>query len=181
MTGRVLSVTGHRPDKVGGYDEVTFGYLVATARLCLVFIKPEVVLTGMALGWDMAVAQACFELGIPYTPCIPFKGQECKWCSEQQALYHQLIAAAPCPAVYVSEPPYSPAKMDVRNRYMVDNSEHTLALWSGDPKGGTANCVRYAIKKRRMVSNAWSRLQDLRSGIIDPRRYQSPIYPAVPL
>lgn len=39
---------------------------------------------------------------------------------------------------------YSPAKMQKRNQYMVDHCDVLIALYNGDPKGGTANCVHYA-------------------------------------
>lgn len=37
-----------------------------------------------------------------------------------------------------------------RNKYMVDNSDYVIAVWSGKP-GGTGNTVRYAIKSRKEV------------------------------
>ena len=40
--------------------------------------------------------------------------------------------------------------MNLRNKYMVDNSDLLLAVWNGK-KGGTANTVKYARKKEKEV------------------------------
>ena len=56
--------------------------------------------------------------------------------------------------VFVSEPPYSAEKMQIRNRYMVDwlgdSTGLLIAVWDGSP-GGTANCVNYAKLKCRPI------------------------------
>ena len=41
--------------------------------------RPDAVISGMALGWDQAVARATADLGIPWVAAITFEGQESKW------------------------------------------------------------------------------------------------------
>lgn len=148
----VLSGTGHRPA-----DLLTIGRgiyrdpallerlderLIALAVAALRRYQPERVISGMALGWDMALADAAVRENIPLVAAIPFEGQEGRWRDEQQARFCRLRAAA-AEVVIVSEGSFSAAKMQRRNEWMVDHSSLVLALWSGKT-GGTGNCVRYA-------------------------------------
>lgn len=41
--------------------------------------------------------------------------------------------------------------LEMRNRWMIDHSDAVLAVWSGKPKGGTANAVRYAMKLEKPI------------------------------
>lgn len=156
-TGDVWAVTGHRPDKLpdkaSGYHHAEQEKVVAYAKAVLAYLHPKTVLTGMALGWDTAVAQACAELSIPFVACVPFEGQESKWSEPLRKRYRELLAKAVA-VVVVSPGGYDPKKMHARNAYMVDRSVAVLALWNGTP-GGTAGCVEYAKKKGRAVVNAW--------------------------
>lgn len=45
---------------------------------------------------------------------------------------------------------YHVAKMQKRNRYMVDNSSIVIAVYNGG-KGGTFNCLSYAHKEGRTI------------------------------
>jgi hypothetical protein len=150
----VLAITGHRPDKLGGYDGGTYTSLVSFAKRILGELKPIKVITGMALGWDQAVAQACVELEIPFVAAIPFRGQDSRWPGESQDRYHALLNKA-VEIVTVSQGGYSAQKMQVRNEWMVDHCDVLLALWDGS-SGGTANCVRYAEAKKVPIINVWS-------------------------
>lgn len=54
----IVAGTGHRPNKLGGYGDDVFERLVALARTYLWHMEPWHVISGMALGWDQALAQA---------------------------------------------------------------------------------------------------------------------------
>lgn len=150
----ILSVTGHRPDKLGGYHPKAFEELVRIAKVSLDHLLPEHVITGMAMGWDMAIAKACIEKNIPFTAAVPFKGQESRWQPNDQQRYKYFLARAA--SIEITSPGnYAPYKMEVRNRWMVDNSDTVLAMYNGDKEGGTANCVNYAIKRQKTLYNAW--------------------------
>lgn len=153
MTVAILSVTGHRPENLGGYAPVDSSKLRAFARECLVGLRPATVVTGMALGWDTAIAHACVDLGLPFIAAVPFVGQERKWGVTTQQEYRALLNRAQAVRVVCSGG-YHPAKMQHRNEWMVDNSDVLLALWNGS-SGGTANCVRYAQKRNKPTIQAW--------------------------
>ena len=149
----IVAATGHRPGKLGGYSEAAKSRL---RRLATVFLQdgsPDRVVTGMALGWDTAVAEAALLLGIPFTAAVPCDGQDARWPEQTRSHYRQLLLKAAKIEV-VSPGPYSPGKMQARNEWMVDNCDLVLALWNGT-KGGTANCIAYATRRRRPLVNLW--------------------------
>lgn len=158
MDTLTYAFTGHRPNKLGGYSDEVAGKLSALASRWLeeqMDGRKLTVISGMALGWDQAVARAASVLGIPWIAAVPFIGQEGGWPGSSRRQYHHLIGKASRIQV-VCPGGYSPAKMHKRNAWMVDNSDLLVALWDGS-QGGTANCVNYALANRRQVVNLWDR------------------------
>lgn len=154
-----LCGTGHRPKKIvigaqNAYAPAVHQRLVALAAAALERHRPTRVISGMALGWDTALAEAALTLGIPLAAYVPFAGQESLWPPASQTRFNELCAAAAevriiCPGGY------SAAKMQVRNEAMVRDSGLVLALWNGDLSGGTYNCVRFAQQQRVALDNLW--------------------------
>jgi len=151
---KVLAGTGHRPDKLGGYGARVSARLVDLARVVLVKHRPDEVISGMALGWDTALALAAIELGIPLTAAVPFEGQERKWRPEQQEQFRAILALATT-VVIVSPGGYAVWKMQTRNEWMVDRATGVLALWNGSG-GGTGNCIEYARTRHVEIVNLWA-------------------------
>lgn len=142
-----IAVTGHRPDKLGGYDENNPLAIVVKKhiRKVLSFYKDKELITicGMALGIDQWWAEACIELKIPFIAAVPFKGMESKWPEESQKRFYKILGSAK-KVEYVCKPGYGAWKMQVRNEWMVNQSDLLIAYWNGS-EGGTGNCVEYAI------------------------------------
>lgn len=156
----VLAVTGHRPDKLrvgtmDAYDARVYDGLVDFAYGTIEEEAPTLVVTGMALGWDQAVAHACATAGLPFIAAVPFKGQDEKWPPKSRKYYYWLLNQAR-EVRTVSEGGYSVQKLHARNRWMVENADSLLALWNGS-EGGTAGCVRYATKQGKPITNVWGR------------------------
>lgn len=149
----IVCGTGHRPDKLGGYSHKVFYDLVDLAKVNFNVTKPDIVISGMALGWDMALATAAYSFGIPFIAAIPFAGQEQRWSSEEKLRYYDLLAKSTS-KVYTSKGGYSNYKFQIRNMWMVDNSDVVLALWDGS-EGGTYNCVKYAEQKKKPIVNLY--------------------------
>ena len=154
----ILAVTGHRPQKLGGFSDTNLCKLKEFAEKTLEYMntqyKISYVITGMALGWDMAVAEACLELNIPYEAYIPCLGQDSKWTDDSRELYKHLIEYA-YNIVQVTNQPFTYSCMQERNIAMVKDCDRLLALWDGSP-GGTANCVAYAKKIGRSITTCWN-------------------------
>jgi uncharacterized phage-like protein YoqJ len=151
----ILAGTGHRPDKVGGYGADIAQRMVKIARGYLTELKPDVVISGMAIGWDQALAWAAIHEKIEWWAYVPFKGQEKMWPPESKMLYHALLTQADSVNI-VCPDGYAPWKMQQRNEAMVDACDKVLALWNGGP-GGTANCIAYADHVGKPYINAWDR------------------------
>lgn len=149
----VTSFTGHRPDKLGGYSPAVTDRLIALGERALRDLGVTEAIVGMALGWDMAVAQAAINLQIPFVAAVPFEGQESRWPDASQLRFRELLAQA-ARVVIVSSGGYSPRKMHTRNEWMVDNSQRLVALHDGS-SGGTGSCVKYARSRRVEVCNMW--------------------------
>lgn len=161
MSDMLVAGTGHRPDKLGGFTDAVERRLHTVATRWLEDNRPHIkyVISGMALGWDQALAQAAIDLGIRYHAYIPFEGMESKWPRFAQAKYKALLNRAD-QIIIVSPGAYAGYKMQKRNIAMVDNCTHVLALWNGSADG-TANCIEYAEYKKRPIINLWKRFEGL--------------------
>ena|ERR1700743_800287 len=160
-----LAFTGHRPDKLGGYSEQAFDSLHEFALHILPQYKPSRVISGMALGWDQAVAIAAVDWDIPVTCAIPCFAQESLWSEKQQKLYYSirgLVVRTGGKIVFTHEGFYEPSCMQKRNEWMVDHCDTLLALHDGS-RGGTFNCIQYANKVGRPVVNLWSEYEKIKS------------------
>lgn len=148
----VVAATGHRPDKLNNEYNLRgplSSSLFQKTKAAIEIINPKLMISGMALGYDMIFANVAIRVGVPFVAAIPFIGQEKKWPEESQQLYHNILRYAQ-DIVIVSEGGYSAKKMQVRNEWMVDKSNMVIAAWDGSD-GGTANAVKYAKQTGKAV------------------------------
>lgn len=171
-----ICFTGHRPQKLGGYDWSSPQNRAIGLKLKRTIIKEIESIQetdfrfyfGGALGAD----QMAFEIVDFLQPkfpdfkftkiiCVPFKNQPVKWPTESKEKYFEQLEKAER-VVYVDREPgyaiqgikenvYHPLKMSKRNHYMVDNSETVIAVYDGSSTGGTAECIRYAKSKDKNI------------------------------
>lgn len=150
-----IACTGHRPNKLfGGYSEYTFNILVEFAAQELLEENADVVISGMALGWDQAVAQASLNLNIKLICAIPFRGQELRWPSESVEKYNTILKSSY--DIKIISSTFSINSYQNRNIWMVDNCTSLLALWNGT-NGGTNNCIKYAKTTNKPIKNLWEK------------------------
>ena len=160
----VISVTGHRPNRLFGYDWKNKGNVALSNRIESVLketlaeaekqgYKKFRVVTGMALGADqmftanaLRIASAPVYHGkLKVEAAVPCKDQEKQWPEASQKIYNVLLKQ--CDDVtMVSDKPYTPKAMQDRNEYMVDKANIVLSVYDGYSKGGTGNCIEYAKK-----------------------------------
>jgi uncharacterized phage-like protein YoqJ len=154
------AVTGHRPDKLGGYNMQTYRKLWRFALHWYESHDTDKLYIGMAQGWDTAVAVAARKLQIPYIACIPFIGYDRVWRIHDQKLNRELIEAAE-DMIVISHEASKQAYHD-RNRFMVDSADRLDALWNGvlGVPSGTGSTVFYAEKKQIPVVNLWQEWKD---------------------
>lgn len=146
----IIAFTGHRPDKLGGWDNDTVQIeIMRRIEAALAVLKPDKCISGMALGVDQWAALVCIKMKIPFIAAVPFVGQESIWPDKSKELYKKILEKAEQVEI-VSEGGYSVGKLQVRNQWMVDNCDMLVAVFDGS-KGGTHNCVKYAEKKGKEV------------------------------
>ena len=149
----IIAGTGHRPDKLGGYSDDATMRVIDFATKKMAESRPSRIITGMAIGWDMALAQAAMNLNIPYHAYVPFEGQELKWPMSTRLYYKVLLNKADHIKI-CSTGGYSKASMQLRNQQMVDDCDVIAALWNGS-SGGTQNCLSYAMTVGKPYFNHW--------------------------
>lgn len=152
----IYTATGHRPNKLGGWKPETDVELVKLAAWWLLPKKKEIhmVISGMALGWDLAIAEAAISLGIDVFAAIPCYGQDVMWARSQRDRYAAIRSACVGERI-VHEGSYTDSCMQERNVWMVNACDEIVALYDGTA-GGTANCIGYADKKWKPINNLWA-------------------------
>jgi len=153
----ILGVTGHRPNKLGGYSDKVFNNLTDLAVGYLRDHRPEIVIVGLAMGWDMAVANAAWNLQIPFYAYIPFEGQAEPWSIEWRTRWWMFRDCAKKEKIFGEG--YSDKSMKDRNKGIVDDSDAILALFDGYPSG-TKHAVDYALQRGKPVTNLWMKWHD---------------------
>ena len=155
-----IMVTGHRPPKVGGYDDNSPQRCWVRGQITHAIIQiimnhykvpdngPEwelacsqtIGISGGALGVDTDFARACKAMNIPYDVYVPCLGHSNNWPQESREKYQKMLSFARR-VVMVSNKPYSPVLMHARNTNMINDCDVAIAVWDGSD-GGTGNCVR---------------------------------------
>jgi uncharacterized phage-like protein YoqJ len=162
-----IAFTGHRPNKLWGYNEDRpeydrlFEILINTIEK-IIQEHPEekdfILVNGMAIGVDQLACAASYVVreklkkvgkNIMIEAAIPCLHQEAKWPARTQGEYHALLRQVD-KITYVHKGEYNYFCMNDRNKYMVDKADYVIAVWNGSA-GGTGNCVKYAQSKNKNI------------------------------
>ena len=141
----IVSGTGHRKIFDRYYPHRSWNKVCEETTRILEELKPTLIWSGGAMGFDSLIIDAAMAIGIAYSMAIPFKGQESRWNLESQERYQSYIKGAES-VVIVSDGGYSVDKMQARNEYLVNNCDTLIALFNPRQGGGTMNCLNYAKK-----------------------------------
>lgn len=151
-----LGVTGHRPQKMYGFDEKDSRNIFVINSIKKFFDKyePSHVYLGMALGSDIWSASWCNALGIPFTAVLPSNNQEKVWPEKSQKRYRKLLEKASevivvCQDEEIYKEKYAQILQD-RNKVIVDKSDMMLGVFGGGPSG-TRNCLDYAKEQGKDI------------------------------
>lgn len=161
---KTVAFTGHRPDKLGGYNEDNpiakcVKHELSVAIDAMIGKGYRRFIHGGALGVDTWAGEIVSDYALWYGIRTdikiysdlfrPFENQEAKWPKECKIRYLKLMDRCDN-VITVCEPGYASWKMQKRNEAMVDASDLVIAVWDGTD-GGTANCVRYAQRKGKEI------------------------------
>lgn len=172
-----ICFTGHRPNKLGGYDwntEYNQQIIKTLVDTIVNIIKNEPkdesfhFITGGALGVDQMAYCICDMIKtkskykkITTEIAVPFKDQSNAWFKQEDKVRYLYQLNKADKVTYVDEikeyqktktqiGKYNAYKLQIRNEYMVDNSDLIIAVWDGS-KSGTGNCVKYAEKLNKKI------------------------------
>ena len=169
---KCVCFTGHRPDKLYGYDYNNSKYIDLLESVKNIIFdldskyEYKTFISGGCIGFDFIAFEAVNKLnyenrrGLTNNVAIPFKGQELRWKDNDKAIYNHILETADNVIKVDDEYGYITddnirsrkyAKYYMRNKYMVDNSDIVIACWNGDCTGGTWNTVRYAMNNNKII------------------------------
>ena len=154
----IYAGTGHRLEVLRWDDAVDLEAVhqktVRFATEILPKYNPTKVISGMAIGWDTALAIAALEMGIPLIAAVPFEGQDAIWPKHAQERYRAILDR--CAEVHIVCPGgYATHKYHIRDRWMCDHAEGVIALWNGQKFGGTYSTIKYAKSISLEIFNVW--------------------------
>jgi uncharacterized phage-like protein YoqJ len=112
-------------------------------------------ISGMARGIETYAAEIVLALKeihpVTLECAIPYEEQAAGWRSMDRERYFSIVAKADRETLISHK--FSYESLEIRNRYMVDQSGFVIAVWGGGRggTGGTGNTLHYAEKKGRFV------------------------------
>lgn len=150
-----VMVTAHRRLPKDCVDE----WLGRALRERLVKLRDEYGMeratTGMAIGGDMAYADAALELGIPLYAAVPFPGQPHdehgpRWTQAQKQHWHELIERSAYVTYVSTTDPLTYGErvrmLHARNDFMLRRTQAVVAIWApANRTGGTYSCIKKAV------------------------------------
>jgi len=147
-----MAATGHRPDKLGGYNNDAAHSAIRRHMRDFLEEAPDgelFLISGGALGIDQFWMEVGLHLELPVIAALPFKGYDDRWPRSSREKYKKLLDK--CHEVrYICEPGYQSLKMQTRNEWIVNHCDEIIAYWDGS-SGGTKNCLDYALKCYKIV------------------------------
>ena len=161
-----IAITGHRPKKLGwSYDYYDPRWISLAWKMRKILLdriekhKEIECITGMAVGVDQVFGLVALKLKRQKYPvrlfcALPCKGQEQCW-ADASTWTRIKDNADEVYLVYDGE--YNYKCMQERNIFMVDRCDELVAVFDGKPKGGTYNCIAYAIKKGKPIINIFQK------------------------
>lgn len=128
--------------------------------MLLIFIEQAIIkkgynhfICGGAVGFDTIAAETVLCLKNKFSHitleiAIPCLNQTKKWNNEQKGKYEDILKQAD-KTTLISQV-YNPYCMQLRNKYMVDNSTLIIAYFN-NKSGGTKNTIEYAKRQNKEV------------------------------
>lgn len=131
-------------------------------------IRPTSILSGMATGFDTALAEYAVENDIDLLAYLPYIGQEYKWCRDSQVLYRKLLLQATQITIAVNYVPtgYKEAAqaLHIRNSAMVRDCDAAVVFYNPSiTTGGTYSTVKKIEAKQLSAPymNVWDDVVNL--------------------
>jgi uncharacterized phage-like protein YoqJ len=165
MSNLVVCGTGHRPQRlIGGWNTYYMRELKRVTDLAmsaLLYIKPDIVITGMALGWDSGLGFGAslvrnVEPDLKIHGYLPYTNYNANWNDKNKLMFEKLVDQLDELKVITTGEVTDFGKANIdRDIAMVDASDIVLALFDGTEAGGTFQTIKYAKSQGKTVLNLW--------------------------
>ncbi len=141
----IAAITGHRP-RQGLLENAVKNSLRNAFTACAV----ERIIEGQCHGVDLWSVSVARSLEIPYTAVRPWAGHRAPKGYENDYAFSLSFAKE---VVIIDDSIKYPGPWIYhrRNEWMVDNSDIVVAVWDGEPLGGAAATVKYAMENEKKV------------------------------
>lgn len=129
--------------------------------------KKIVLLSGLELGMEQAVARRAVEMGIEVRAFISNREHGKNWSVENQKQYQELTRriAEKGGAVQTSDKEYSPQRTQLRDYRMVDEAQKVVSLHNPNEKPAHQKTLDYAAKHSKTVINIWNDAEKILSEV----------------
>jgi predicted Rossmann fold nucleotide-binding protein DprA/Smf involved in DNA uptake len=151
-SGLSVATAGHQPEGLVPYKAGVAPRLEALAAFWLSTNHPREIVSGLAPGWDLAVARAALEQNISLVAALAFPAQLDVFQAGDRPAADRILGAAQL--VHVHGQLETPAAWTERDRWSISRADMVLALWSG-ADGGTAQAIKIARGQGKPVVNLW--------------------------
>lgn len=146
---RTAAFTGHRRYR----DDASEALRRTLRTLCDEGVRRF--LCGMAVGFDLAAAEAVIELragrpDVRLVAVLPFADQSSRFPAAEQARHARLLEAADERIVLSAD--YTPDCFRLRNDFLVAHAD-CLVAWYDGGKGGTQYTFRQAVRRGLRIVN----------------------------
>ena len=137
-----MTVTGHRPPEIGGYDEGNPVAARVRDKLAEVLaakrqLHPDlVVLTGLGLGAEQLAAEAAVASGVPFVAVLPYPDPDAVWPTDARRKFRQLLDRAAATVVVQDKKPATKqlagAALRRRDGWLARHASEAVVVWDGD-------------------------------------------------
>lgn len=145
---KVCAFTGHR--QLGGDFDIAELKKILTGFIAEGY---STFLSGMAVGFDMLAAETVLQLKEQYPflkliACVPCAEQSRYFSAAEKSRYEGILKK--CDEVKILNTSYYKGCMQMRDRYMVDNSSLIIA-YKRKNEGGTYYTLKYALSRNKRI------------------------------
>ena len=118
--------------------------------------EPELVIVGMASGFDLILGDTAREMSVPYACVRPWRGH---WPRQKDENLYMAVWNFASETYSTTEDDDYPGAWvyQKRNEQMIDMATHGIAYFSGKV-GGTANAIEYSHSQKKRVRNIFDRI-----------------------
>lgn len=135
----IICTTGHRPERLQQQEKEISEWYAAT----LASLQPKVCISGMAKGADQIFATAAIDARVDLWCYFPFKKRY--YTPQEEWIMDYAVGRK----YFFDE--YDKRSYFIRDKAMVDDSDIVLAVYDGNPVGGTHITIEYAKQQGKEI------------------------------